>query len=278
MATSIFGDIKHVFTIMRLEFHKNWASRRFLGFMAFVILFVSVIALAPNFLDGWSYPDYPYDMMQYYIGPALDLGSWIFIPIVSLISILSAIIFSSTSLRSEYKERTGLLLFSKPIRKGSIFVGKFLTAFLTSVFMMILYCLLAVAATYIITDGIYDGVWLAILSSIPYIFAITGIVFFIGSLFKRGSAITLISFSILLLAGFLCDIFTTAEMINEYWFNLFYANDLIGYSYLWGTTDHLSEVLIDIGYMSPIESVLVMLGWGFLTGICSFLIYRTKSF
>jgi ABC-2 type transport system permease protein len=147
--------------------------------------------------------------------------------IVSLCVILAGIFFGADAISTEFQNKTGYYLLPNPVGRTSIFVGKWIAAFLASAIAIGVYAAITLA------DGaIYFG------SNVPYqlgesfvfalfyIFPILGVSFFISSVFKNNSSSILMT--VLLLFGFnYITPLITALSNAEPWYILSYGAGLI---------------------------------------------------
>ena len=122
--------------------------------------------------------------------------------VAGLCVILAGIFFGADAISTEFQNRTGYYLLPNPVRRSSVFIGKWMASFLASAIAIGVYAAITLA------DGaIYFG------SNVPYqfgesfafalfyIFPILGFSFFMSSLFKNNSYSILLT-AILLLFGF----------------------------------------------------------------------------
>ncbi|HZW56280.1 MAG TPA: ABC transporter permease [Nitrososphaerales archaeon] len=148
--------------------------------------------------------------------------------IVSLCVILTGIFFGADAISTEFQNKTGYYLLPNPVRRSSIFIGKWIASFLASAIAIGVYAAITIA------DGaIYFG------SNIPYQFGesfvfalfyilpILGVSFFVSSVFKNNSYSILVT-AILLLFGFsYITPLITALSNSEPWYVLTYGAGII---------------------------------------------------
>ncbi|MGA2663413.1 MAG: ABC transporter permease [Nitrososphaerales archaeon] len=122
--------------------------------------------------------------------------------VAGLCVILAGIFFGADAISTEFQNKTGYYLLPNPVRRSSIFVGKWIASFLASAIAIGLYAAITLA------DGaIYFGFNVpyqfgeSFVFALFYIFPILGFSFFISSLFKDNSYSILLT-AILLLFGF----------------------------------------------------------------------------
>jgi ABC-2 type transport system permease protein len=170
---------------------------------------------------------YVYRPPTYLSSPLSFYSEW-WGTVVGLCVILTGIFFGADAISTEFQNRTGYYLLPNPVRRSSIFIGKWIAAFLASAIGIGVYAAITLA------DGaIYFG------SNVPYqfgesfvfallyIFPILGFSFFISSLFKNNSSSILLT-AILLLFGFnFITPLISALSNSEPWYVLTYGAGII---------------------------------------------------
>ena len=110
-----------------------------------------------------------------------------YVSFITFLMLIGATLFSSVTLVSEFEERTSLMLFTKPIRKGSIFIGKFLAAYFLNLAFVIVYYIVSVILVAIKTGGSDLSIFSSLGYCAAYIFALTGIAILFSALMKKSS-------------------------------------------------------------------------------------------
>lgn len=267
MASGFIDDIRQTGVVMSQEFQKYLKGRKLI---AFIILMAAMIALISLIfiLSDTDFPSESKDFVTLYMQ---------FIPILAIVAVT---LFSSSLLVSEYEERTGLLLFTRPIKKGSIFAGKFLAGFIISALMMIIYYLVIAIMSYSITGSIYGNLWTSLGLMIAYIFGTTGIALFFSSIFKKSSTATIMTFIVLLILGTIISQLLASNGI-EPWFSITYSSGSI--------ITVLNGASTAVEYYSPVDSMwyyvadptlsaLVMAAWGVFTSLFAAMIFKRRGF
>jgi ABC-2 type transport system permease protein len=143
--------------------------------------------------------------------------------------IFCAIFFGGDSISGEFQNKTGYFLVGNPLRRSSIYIGKWLAALAASLIIF------GVFTAITLGNGIYYFG-----ADVPYQFgestffclfyfiAILGFTFFFSSLFKSSSMSILVT-AILLLFGFnIISALVTNIAHEEPWFLLTYGAQIIG--------------------------------------------------
>ena len=254
----------------RFEFENNLRSTRFYILLA-IVATIGITIMA----------------VMYVYKPSTDLSSpmafyslW-WGDIVSLCVILTGIFFGADAISSEFQNRTGYYLIPNPVRRSSIFIGKWIASFLASAIAIGVYAAITIA------DGaIYFG------SNIPYqfgesfafalfyIFPILGVSFLISSIFKNNSYSILLT-AILLLFGFnYITPLISALSNSEPWYVLTYGAgiiaDVLSPS---GYPPHEVAIAGSSSYNATIpEGLAIMFVYFVVTSISGIVLFDKKDF
>jgi ABC-2 type transport system permease protein len=201
--------------------------------------------------------------------------------IVDFCVILTGIFFGADAISTEFQSRTGYYLLPNPVRRSSIFVGKWIASFLASAIAVSVYAAITIA------DGaIYFG------SNVPYqfgesfvfaifyIFPILGVSFFISSVFKNNSYSILVT-AILLLFGFnyLTPLITTLSN-SEPWYVLTYGAGIIGN--VLSSSGYPAHEVVIAGFTSYkatiLEGLAIMFTYFAGTTILGLILFEKKDF
>ena len=138
---------------------------------------------------------YVYKPSAYVSSPMAFYSAW-WGNVASLCVILTGIFFGADAISTEFQNKTGYYLFANPVKRSSVFIGKWVASFLASAIAIGVYAAITLA------DGaIYFGSNVpyqfgeSFLFALFYIFPILGFSFFISSLFKNNSSSILLTAS-----------------------------------------------------------------------------------
>ena len=148
---------------------------------------------------------------------------------VTFVIVLSGIFFGGDAISGEFQNKTGYFGIPNPIKRSSVYIGKWLAAFLAST------AILAVFTLATISNGLYYFGLNApyqfgesVLFAWFYLAAVLGFTFFFSSLFKS-SAMSIIVTAILFLFVFsLIETLVSGLVQFEPWFVLTYGSQIIG--------------------------------------------------
>ncbi len=118
---------------------------------------------------------------------------------------LSAIFFGGDAISGEFQNKTGYFGVPNPIRRSSIYIGKWLAAFIASTVMLGIFTVVTVGNGLYYFSGVPYQFVESLLFAIFYLVAVLGFTFFFSSLFKSSSM------SILLTAILFLFVFTLIQ-------------------------------------------------------------------
>ena len=178
MGNDFAESARQSYVVMKNEIKKYFSGKRMLVFAILLAVIVFVITVAPYIFGSKANPVYFYMLAQ-------------------LVVLMAATLFASISVVSEYEERTALIVFTRPIRKGSIFIGKVLACIILTVAFTILYYIIAAIVGLCVNGSIDADILTSLGLACAYAFGAIGVAVLISSLMKKGSTSTIITFVVL---------------------------------------------------------------------------------
>jgi len=149
---------------------------------------------------------------------------------VTLVIILAGIFFGGDAISGEFQNKTGYFGIPNPVRRSSIYIGKYLSAFLAATAIMLIFAAITIAngVYYFGSSGLPYQFVESLLFAWFYLAAVLGLAFFFSSLFKSSSMSILVTV-ILLLFGFTLISTLVSDLVGiEPWFILTYGSGIIG--------------------------------------------------
>jgi ABC-2 type transport system permease protein len=213
---------------------------------------------------------------------------------VGLVIVLAAVFFGGDAIAGEFQNKTGYFLMGLPIRRATVYVGKFVAAYLASVAMVLLYLaiLLANGAYYFGATAVPWELGLSLLLALIYLGAVMGATFLFSSLFKT-SAYGFVLTAILFLFGFtlIGDLLTDLVKI-EPWMVISYASSTISNVFnpgiAWGFAGASKTLTTPTGPRSSFtttvwtpgigEGIVIMLGYLLVTAIVGLWLFEREEF
>jgi len=180
------SDLQQVLTVAKYDVLKHLRSKRLLGLLVLEGLLLGLTFAMPILL-GADTTDDPSDYMSTFVGWA------------EILIVLGATMFAGDAIVSEFQSRTGYLLFPNPVKRSTIFVGKYLSTLGIIVLMLVVYYGIAALLTFAMTGG---GTVLAVYSMLfafAYGAAAAALGFLISSIFKGSTGSLILTFFTLLM-------------------------------------------------------------------------------
>lgn len=200
--------------------------------------------------------------------------------VVGLCVILTGIFFGADSISTEFQNKTGYYLIPNPIRRSSIYIGKFLASFIASVIAVGVYAAITIA------DGaIYFGSNMpyqfgeSFVFAIFYILPILGVSFFLSSVFKNNSYSILVTAILLLFVfSYITPLITTFTN-SEPWYVLSYGAGIIGNVL---SSGYPANEVVRAGFTTynatiP-EGLAIMLAYFAITTFLGLVLFEKKDF
>ncbi len=160
---------------------------------------------------------------------------------VTYVMIFAGIIFGGDAIAGEFQNRTGYFLVALPLRRATVYVGKYLAALAASVVSVLLYLgiLLGLAVYYFGADAFSEPVRLfsSFALALLYLLALLGTVFLFSSLFRQSLYGVLVVAVLFLFGWNLLEVVATQLGHIEPWFVISYAAQILPYP-LTGTPAH----------------------------------------
>ncbi len=211
------SSVSQVGTITKYELVNYFRSRRF---FVLLIIGLTISALLTTLVAYYRPPSFLSSALNFY-------SSW-WAGSITFVIILSGIFYGGDAISGEFQNKTGYFLVANPLRRSSIYIGKWLGAFTASIVM------LGVFAAITIGNGIYyfglnipNQLWESLLFAVLYLIAVLGFTFFFSSLFKSTSMSILVTAILFLFAFTLIQTLVERLVKIEAWFLITYGAQII---------------------------------------------------
>jgi ABC-2 type transport system permease protein len=278
------SSMSQVGIITRYEISNYFRSRRFyilLGIalaisalLTFLVAYYGVGKIATNEITGS-------------VESLLFYSSWWGFSATILV-FFCAVFFGGDAISGEFQNKTGYFLVGNPIRRSSIYVGKWIAALIASLIIIGIFTVIMIAnGFYYFGTSVPTQFGESFLFTLVYLIAALGFTFFFSSLFKS-SAMSIIVTAILLLFGFsLIDELVTRLVNIEPWFTLSYGSGIISSIFMSPYPSHIATTTIHIGaraisstsyYATVPEGLAIMLVYFAVTAVLGLLLFERKEF
>ncbi len=270
MTTGYADDLRQIFVVTKNEMIKYTRGRKAMILLAIIFLMWGLITALVYAYGGG-------------IQSVNDFGGYVSFAWILIIIVVA--MFSSGTIVSEFEDRTALVLFTRPIKKSSIFVGKAVAAFVLGVLAMMVFFVLSFVTVVAATGKIPSHMGLSLLLLIIAVFAATGVAMFVSSIVKRGNTAAVITFFLLALITNIITNSATLFDIDPWYMIDYVANDAIralqnGFVNIPGQTVEVEGMPGLTAFRPsyyPFRSMGVGLAWGTVGTVASFLFFRRKE-
>jgi ABC-2 type transport system permease protein len=202
---------------------------------------------------------------------------------VTFVVVLSGIFFGGDAISSEFQNKTGYFGVPNPIRRSSIYVGKWVAAFIASLVILGIFTAITVVnGFYYFPSGVPYQFGESLLFAIFYLVAVLGFTFFFSSIFKSSSMSILVTAILFLFAFTLIQDLISALVQIEPWFIITYGAQIIGNVLISPYPQHQvlgTGPLAFTTYNATIPEGLAILGAYFIvTSIIGLILFERKEF
>jgi ABC-2 type transport system permease protein len=146
----------------------------------------------------------------------------------TFVVVLSAVFFGGDAISGEFQNKTGYFGIPNPIRRSSIYIGKWLSAFIASTLILGIFAAITVSNGVCYFGAIPIEFVESVLFSWFYLVAVLGFTFLFSSLFKSSAFSILVTAILFLFAFNIIELVVTLLVGVEPWFLLSYGAGIIG--------------------------------------------------
>jgi len=206
----------------------------------------------------------------------------------AFVIVFAGIIFGGDAIAGEFQNKTGYFLMGLPIKRTTVYAGKYLAALAASIVSLAVYLVIVTGnAVYYLGTGAFTVPGPLIESfaiTLLYLLALLGFVFLFSSLFKT-SAYAVLLVAVLFLFGFSIIQTVIVDLAHsEPWFLLSYANSILAYP-LTGVPGHIvmtrnpfTRATITTYNPTYFEGIVVMTGYWLLTTFGGLFLFGREEF
>jgi ABC-2 type transport system permease protein len=211
------GTVAQVGITMKYTLLDYVRSRRF-----FILLTIAlVISAVLTIVIGYYRP-------EVFLASDLSFYSGWWGNIATYVIVLSGIFFGGDAISGEFQNKTGYFGIPNPIRRSSIYIGKWLSALIASTVILCVFAVITVGNGLYYFPSVPFEFGLSVLFAWFYLMAVLGFTFFFSSLFKSSSMSILVTAILFLFAFNIIQLFVANFAQVEPWFILTYGAQIIG--------------------------------------------------
>ncbi len=261
--TSLPSSIAQVGVMTKYELLNYFRSRRFFILLIIGLIISSILTALVAYYGVNSFATTALGFYSFWWGNS-----------VTLVVILSGIFFGGDAISGEFQNKTGYFLVGNPLRRSSIYVGKWIAALTASLIILAIYAAIAIG------NGIYYfGATIpyqygeSLIFSVLYLIAVLGFTFFFSSLFKSSSMSILVTAILFLFA------FSLIQVIVSY------GSGIIGNVLTdpYPTTQSVRGGFggrneTKIFAVSIPEGIAILVGYFVVTAVIGLLLFERKEF
>ena len=206
------NNIRQIGIVTRYELLKYLRGRRLLAIVLLTVIISAIFLVVPPAIGS----QYSKDPTDFVMNMLRFLG---------VLSILSATFFGADAIVSEFESKTGYFLFPNPIRKTTIFLGKFIASALVSVGVIALYYLIAVVSVQVIDGSVPANIGLSFAYALVYLFAILAVAYLFSAMMRSSVYSLILTFFTFFL------ILPIVDAVGEFakfkaWFSITFASGI----------------------------------------------------
>jgi ABC-type transport system involved in multi-copper enzyme maturation permease subunit len=211
------SDFGKLGVVIRYEFLKHIRRARLYIILGIALLVEALLLILVPGLNHWKYPSSVLVMAQLLtVGPSL--------------AAIGAVFFAGDAIAGEYEAKTGFLLFINPIKKVTLWVGKYLAGLFSVALLMIFTYIIIALALLVIYHQVPWQIFESFGIALYYAAAVLSTTFLFSALSRGSMGATIMT---LLFVWVICGILETvlAYTNNPYWFVLSSGGDAIATVY-----------------------------------------------
>jgi ABC-2 type transport system permease protein len=275
------GSMEQVTKLARFQLREYLRSRRFVALAGIVVAIGAILTFVVAHFRG-SIVSTNIAFYGSFWGGGVDL-----------VIVLAAVFFGGDAIAGEFQNKTGYFLMGLPVRRATVYVGKFIAAFLAALTMVLLFLaiLLLNGLYYFPASAFPWQLGVSLVLAIVYLGAVMGATFLFSSLFKT-SAYGFVLTAILFLFGFTLLEDVVADLVKiEPWMIISYANSTIGSVFgsnvNWGLFGQATTTTVGMGPRAittttwtagVAEGVVIMIGYLLVTAIAGLWLFEREEF
>jgi len=264
---SLPSDFAQMLTVTRYEMYKFLRGKKIYVMIGLMALIIILLTAVPPLL-GYDLPSTDKEFIIQYLS------------FVNTLIVIAVTIFASGALVAEFEERTGFLMFPRPIKRSSIFAGKYLASFLVCGASIAAYYLVSALLSWIFTGSVYFDILYSFGLALLYIISASGFAFLLSAVMQKGSTAAILTFASLFLIMPMIE--GVMSFVNsDPFFLLSYAGGAVS-----NVINGLTTVVLEIGpgmtitafYPQAYVSAIVMIAWAVVTSALSIWFFNKREF
>ncbi len=261
--------------ITKYSFLNYLRARRFLVMVSIVVLVNVALTAAVAYTRSPAFISTP---LGFY-------GSW-WATFIDIFIVLTVVFFGGDAISGEFQNKTGYYLVPNPVRRSTIYIGKFLAAFIASTLILLLFLAFTLA------NGLYYGFGFPTLFLESFLFAwfyllsALAVTFMFSSLFKSTMISFLVTIMLFLFVFSVIGDVATLLLKIEPWFSITYAEGIVSNILTVPYPAHYTLTALGAGgrFTFPsynatiVEGLVIMLVYFVVSALLGLLLFERKEF
>ena len=269
------GSLSQVGTVTKYELINYFRSRRF-----FILLLIGLL------IGGILTALVAYYGISTFASSSLGFYSFWWGNSITFIITINGIFFGGDAISGEFQNKTGYFLVPNPLRRSSIYIGKYFGALLASLMIFGAYAALTVGnGLYYFGTNIPYQFGESLIFSVIFLVAVLGFTFFFSSLFKSSSISILVTAILFLFAFNIIQLLVSTFAQTEPWFIISYGAGIVGNVLMdpYPSTQPIRGAgprgrdSILFAVTIP-EGLAILLGYFLVTAILGLILFERKEF
>lgn len=205
----------------------------------------------------------------------------LFMNFVTFLVIICATFFGADAIVSEYQNRTGYLIFPNPVRRSTLFFGKYAASMTAGIMVMLLFYAAIILLSYVTFGDLADGFGLSFALAVEFLAAAVAIAYLISSILKGSTGALVLTFFMFLLILPIIDGVSLFTNVKINWSLTFAAGAIIYVLMHPYPVDSTTQVpgFGSFGnfYPSPEMAAVVMATYAVIALVLSLFLFRRKQ-
>ncbi|SRR5579864_7442135 len=266
------SSVSQVGTITKYELVNYFRSRRFYVLLIIGLIISGLLTGLVGYYRPIGFLDSTLDFYLNWWGMS-----------ITFVIILSGIFYGGDSISGEFQNKTGYFLVGNPIRRSSIYIGKWLAALIASTIMVGIFVAITIGnGIYYFGFNVPYQLWESLGFALLYLVAVLGFTFFFSSLFKSSSMSILVTVILFLFGFSLIEALITGFAQIEPWFVITYGAGII--TNVLKDPYPVTQALRPGGRGETIfavtipEGIAILLGYFVVTAVLGLILFERKEF
>ncbi len=273
-ANNVPSNLTQVGIITKYTLLDYVRSRRFLIMFSIALLISAIL----TFVIGYYRP-------ASFLASALSFYSGWWGGIATYVIILSGIFFGGDAISGEFQNKTGYYGVPNPIKRSSIYIGKWLSALIASTIILAVFAAITVGNGLYYFSAVPLEFWLSLAFAWVYLVSVLGFTFFFSSFFRSSSMAIIVTAILFLFAFNIIQVFASLAQV-EPWFILTYGAQIIGNVLSNPYPVHIQTISLGpqggftfTTFNAPIvDGLVIMLAYFAVTAVLGLLLFERKEF